>query len=113
MKFTFASLMLLLAHALIGVPLSAHVTGDTASAEVDGLSGAAEARSDPAAVGDIGSAVEAPALAAFHPIVFAASPQVEPAPVRAFAQADSGMRSFDLPLHWGSGDRHALDEGKP
>lgn len=118
MKFTFASLLLLLVHALTGVPVAAETSRDAASAEVNRAFGAGE---------DAGfhldmtweSAVTScqlscgSALAGSHTAAFASSRQAEPVPLRQLTQPLPGERSFDLPLHWGSGDRLALDEGKP
>ena len=114
MKFTFASLMLLLVHALIGAPLAAHVTSDAASAEVNPAFGGTQSADGDIALAEVGDAVKAGLVGGGWASVAAIGVLATvPAPVRRFASALPGHHRFDLPVHWGTGDRHALDEGKP
>tara|TARA_B100000678_G_scaffold146218_1_gene122160 strand:+ start:332 stop:652 length:321 start_codon:yes stop_codon:yes gene_type:complete len=106
MKFTFASLMLLLAHALMGVPLDAQTLRAAASAEADSGDVAAESRA-----GNVLTALSAERIGA----------SAIPASVAGHADDVRGgffrTRSFgyaaSLPLRWGAGDRHAHFTGKP
>lgn len=116
MKFTFASLLLLLVHTLVGAPLAAQTTRDTASSEINPVLGIGEdAGFDLDKVDDVAVSTCCQLIygSGTHAAALTSTAQAEPVPVHHLTQALPGEQSFDLPLKWGSGDRLALDEGKP
>ena len=106
MKFTFASLMLLLAHALMGVPLDAQTLRAAASAEA----GTGDVVADSSAgIGLTGLSAERIGVSAV-PATLAQSADV----VRGIGYPSRGTAyAALLPLRWGAGDRHAHFTGKP
>lgn len=105
MKFTFASLMLLLVHAVMGVPLAAQSVRDSGLAEIESSAGRPDALvSATVAIAKPGATQRCAFLAETSMLVVARTPSV---------QLSCAADMSDLPLHWGTGDRHAWDEGKP
>ncbi len=113
MKFTFASLLLLLVHAVIGAPLSAQTARGTATVEMNPAFGVGENAGSSVNSDDPGSVIARSTARAYDGAMFAVPIQPRPIPARYSAAPLPGEHSFVLPLHWGSGDRLALDEGKP
>lgn len=106
MKFTFASLMLLFVHAVIGVPLAAQGLHCSRLAEVEPAFAGQTA--DRAMDTGVSAARLLPALQA----VLSAPAQTASAAAASILTAAQAF-AYNPPRHWGSGDRHALDEGKP
>ncbi len=106
MKFTFASLMLLLAHALMGVPLDAQTLRAAASAEADTGDVAGEAC---VGIGFAAVSAERTGMSAVPASLarMAGEEHCRNARVPEYGYAAA------LPLRWGTGDLHAHFTGKP